>query len=427
VKSSEISSIEAWVPRGLIGNPENILSIPVTEEGLCPIRICWVDQRVISLEKIEDSSNLPLKLLLPRLVEPHAHIDKAFTWEEFPNLSGNYDSALKRNLEELKVRSIENLIQRSEKSLNLAFKNGLRSIRTHIDSFGFSGHQYWEALIDLKIKWEKLIDLQCVALVPLEYWSSEEGCLLADRVANWGGLLGGVLVPPCRGKKTFKSLLELIKLANELGCGIDIHIDESSREPGSGLKQLIRVLDSFENKVPITCSHLSSMGLLSPNRLKYMADRLASHQVNVVALPFTNAWLLGRKQNETPVKRPLAPIRQLQEAGVTVAIGGDNVQDPWFPYGDFDPITLISGALPLTQLAPWERLGLAPFTTSAAALMGLNWDGTIKINGPANFVILKATTWAEALSSKPCRELIVDGTRFDEETLSNSPKADAFN
>ena len=98
------------------------------------------------------------------------------------------------------------------------------------------------------------------------------------------------------------------------------------------------------------------MGLLPKRRLKRLADRLAHHGVNAVALPMTNAWLLGRKNRKTPLTRPIAPISQLQQAGVTVAIGGDNVQDPWFPIGDFDPVSLMSFSMVLAQLAPWNRL-----------------------------------------------------------------------
>ena len=79
---------------------------------------------------------------------------------------------------------------------------------------------------------------------------------------------------------------------------------------------------------------------------------MAAAQLRVIALPLTNAWLLARSDDATPVQRPQAPIRQLQRCGVTVAVAGDNVADPWFPGGDFDPLTLLAAAMPLTQLLP---------------------------------------------------------------------------
>ena len=97
-----------------------------------------------------------------------------------------------------------------------------------------------------------------------------------------------------------------------------------------------------------------------------------------------------------------------------VALGGDNVQDPWFPGGNFDPLSLMSFALPIAQLAPWERLGLAPFTTAPAYLMELEWDGTFKLGGPADFVLLEARSWSEALSKPPQRKVLINGDWFDE-------------
>ena len=129
----------------------------------------------------------------------------------------------------------------------------------------------------------------------------------------------------------------------------------------------------------------------------------------MVALPLTNGWLLGQSPEATPLRRPLAPIRQLQRAGVRVAVGGDNVADPWFPAGDFDPLALMASCLPLAQLAPWQRLGLSPFTTAASAVMRLGWDGRIGCDAPADLIVLEADSWSEALRRPPERRVLIGG------------------
>ncbi len=426
INSSKQGSIKGWFPRGLVDSAKDILFAPVTSEGLCPLQLHWDIGRVTKIEVIQNYREHSLKLLLPRLIEPHSHIDKSFTWKEFPNLQGTYEEALKVNLREHENRTPEIVRSRSEKALKLALANGLRSIRSHIDSFGLSGTHSWQVITDLKHEWKDFIELQCVALVPLEYWGTQEGHLLANKVARSEGLLGGVLVPPFHKQDSYKSLVDLFHLANRVNCGIDIHIDESAKFPAAGIKQLIKALDHMEVNVPITCSHSSSMSLLSSREVRYLANRLASHNVGVIALPLTNNWLLGRQERETPVKRPLAPIKQLQEAGVNVAIGGDNLQDPWFPLGNLDPISLMSSSMSLIQLPPWERLGLSPYTTSAAAIMGLEWDCTIKCGSPANFVILDASSWSECLSIIPRRQHIINGDFFDENMSLVKPQLEIF-
>ncbi len=415
----DISSLEVLVPRGLLSNPMAALGAEVTNEGLCPIRISWEKNSITKLESLDVLPTNQSKILLPRLVEPHAHLDKAFTWQNFPNLKGTYHGAIMANFDEHKFRSAQTVRTNAEKALKIALKRGLRAIRTHVDSYGPFSNATWDCLVDLKKEWHELIYLQFVAMVPLNYWSTKEGENFAKRVANVNGLFGAVLLPPLNVKATRDSLFNLFKLANQFGCGVDLHIDESSLYPAEGLKQLIHVLDHIDVEVPITCSHLSSMSLLQRRSLEFWSDRLADHEINVIALPLTNSWLLEHKERSTPLQRPIAPIAQLQKSGVNVAVGGDNVQDPWFPGGSFDPISLMSFSMPIAQLAPWNRLGLAPFTTASSRLMGLEWDGTFDLGSSANFMILEATNWAEAFSFPPKRDLVINGKFLDKEICNS--------
>ena len=407
-------SLDVLVPRSLITDGVNFLDLSCNEEGLSPVRIVWESGKIKSLAGIRNSPKSPGKILLPRFAEVHTHLDKAFTWQDFPNYIGTYQNALDLNLNEHKRRTSNGIKYRAEKALNLALKNGIRAIRTHVDSLELVVDQSWDVLIELKKKWKPLIDIQLVALVPLEYWESPEGEILLERVSKFGGLLGGVVSPPFNGSKTSKSLIHLIRIANQIGCGIDLHIDESDLFPGAGLKLLIKALNKIELKVPLTCSHSSSMSLLAPKALSDLADQLAFYKVNVVALPLTNAWLLGRNGRDTSMKRPLAPISQLQKAGVTVAIGGDNIKDPWFPLNGLDPIGLMAFSIPLAHLAPWQRLGLSSLTTSSARIMGLKWDGTFFKGSPADWVLLEADNWSEALSFQVKRNIIINGNFLEE-------------
>ena len=83
---------------------------------------------------------------------------------------------------------------------------------------------------------------------------------------------------------------------------------------------------------------------VAPLDRKLYAKELARLQVEVVALPTTNLWLLGRCGDEDLAQRPLAPVRQLHRAGVVVAVGGGSVLDsakmflPGVASGDFAEI-----------------------------------------------------------------------------------------
>jgi cytosine deaminase len=151
------------------------------------------------------------------------------------------------------------------------------------------------------------------------------------------------------------------------------------------------------------------MALLPRQRLGRLCELMATAGLQVVALPRTNLWLLGRSKSQPAAMRPQAPIQQLQQAGVEVAVGGDNVQDPWFPGGDYDPIDLLRLCLCSSQLVPWRRQGLAPFTTAAARIMGLGWDGVLRPGCPADLLVLQARSWREVMARPPARRVLRGG------------------
>ena len=401
--------LEAWVPRGLLEITGHSDPPPVTAEGLTAVRLMWKGRTLQAPQPLPRDASAPELVVLPRLTDPHVHLDKAFTWNSHPNLAGTYDGALTANLFEHQTRSAQAVLERGERALQRACAHGLRAVRSHIDSLGPGAEPSWEALELLARNWRGRIALQLVALVPVAHWETSAGERLARAVAEAGGLLGGVLTPPCAGSVVRRQLKALLRLADRFSCSVDLHIDEADRDPAAGLEQLLRVQEQVCCRQRITCSHASSLSLLPPHRLRFLAQRMAAAGLQVVALPLTNGWLLGRLPDATPVQRPFAPVRQLQRNGVRVAIGGDNVADPWFPAGDFDPLALMAMSLPLAQLAPWQRLGLAPFTTASAEVMELDWDGVIRAGAPADLVVLQAGSWSEALRTPPQRRVLIDG------------------
>ena len=380
-------------------------------EGLVTVRLAIDAGRIGAIEagpEAPGQAAAPLAITPP--VDPHVHLDKAFSWTAFPNHAATMAAALAANGREAEQRTADQVLERGEAGLERAWRYGLRGLRSHVDSAGPAAEASWQALLQLQQRWRGRLELQLVALVPIAFWSSPAGLELARRVAGAGGLLGGVLGPPFRRSASDADhLLALLRLAERLGCPVDLHVDEGAAAPGAGVALLTGLIERQGCGVPVTCSHASSMGLMPLGPRTQLAERMAAAGLQVVALPTTNFWLLGHRGGLTTPERPLAPIRLLQQAGVPVALGGDNVQDPWYPGGDFDPIELLRFAVPVAQLAPWQRLGLVPFTSAAARLMGLPWDGVLRLGSPADLVVLGASSWSDLLARPPQRRVLRDG------------------
>ena len=405
-------SLRARVPRALLEAEPGGQALPCgDQDGLLAVDLA-LDPETGRIRSIRpwtgDDGALPL--LLPPLVDLHAHLDKAFSWRPFANPSGEMGQAMAANGREAAQRTADQVLARGEQALDRAWRYGLRAIRSHVDSGGGQERPSWDALQELQRRWRGRMELQLCALVPLAHWSTPAGESLARRLAESGGLLGGVLGPPfAEGYRQGSALRRLLQLAEQHGLGIDLHIDEADDQPGRGLALLLRELRRTPVAVPITCSHCSSLSLLPTDTQRRRAAALAAHGITVVALPTTNLWLLGRGHDAAPAVRPIAPVHLLQREGVAVAIGGDNVQDPWYPGGDFDPIELLRLSVPALQLAPWQRQGLMPFSTTPARLMDLDWDGVLRPGAPADLIVLGAGDWSELLARPPQRRVLRAG------------------
>ena len=386
-------------------------NIHVNNEGLFPVEISWDNGFVSKINSIKEEKNVINKILFPRFVESHAHFDKSFSWMNYPNLDSNYENALSVNLEEHVTRTANTVLKRAEKSLNLAIKNGYRAIRSHVDTYNLQDQEIWLKLFQLQKKYSELVTLQFVSLAQIDFWGTKEGDLFAKNFKLNNGILGGVLVPPFDKPRIIKSLSDMLLLAKKYKLEVDLHIDESSVEPGSGMKILLNTIEKLNSNVKVTCSHSSSLLLLKDGDLNKLADRMAKKNIKVIALPLTNFWLLNRQEKNT-ISRPVAPIKQLQKAFIDVSIGSDNVQDPWYPFGNFDPFYLMSHAMPMLQLNPWDRLSLSAIFNAPSRLLNLNWDGVVKEGCPADFVIVEGNCWGDIFSGNIKRKIIIKGNYY---------------
>ena len=399
---------EVLIPRSLC-LIEDFENLNIDVEDLCAVSITWENGFVSELKPLKNKEK-PKNILFPRFVESHSHFDKSFTWTDFPNLESNYEGALSVNLKEHKTRTTDKVLERVEKSLKLAVKNGYRAIRSHIDTYKSQSIEIWIELFKLQKKISSELILQFVALAPLEFWDTPNGEELAKLLSFNRGILGGVVVPPFDKKDTSKLLKNMIQLANKYKLEIDLHIDESIIEPGAGIKVLLETIENLKiNSIPITCSHLSSLISLSHREILNLGEKMAEKNIKVIALPLTNFWLLNRSNKTTSFKRPVAPIKQLQKSHVDVSIGSDNVQDPWYPFGNFDPFYMMTCSIPMLQLNPWERMTLSSIFLAPSRLLKLKWDGLIKKGCPADFVILDAQKWADVFSSTLKRKVFIKG------------------
>ena len=193
-------TLAARVPRSLL-DPAALGWPTPDADGLVAVGLDWAEGRITRCSPLvqrDPAALAQLPLALTPLVEPHTHLDKAFTAAAFPNRAGTMAAALAANRREFEQRTAEQVLERGERALQLAWRHGVRAIRSHLDGVGAAAEPSWQALRQLQQRWSGRVELQLVWLAPLSYWATPEGERQAQELAATGGLLGGVLGPPYR-------------------------------------------------------------------------------------------------------------------------------------------------------------------------------------------------------------------------------------
>ena len=109
---SNSGNSEVLIPRCLF-EIENVDNLKVDLEDLASVFVSWEKGIVSELKPINVENTKPKKILFPRFVETHSHLDKSFTWGEFPNFKSNYEEALSVDLEEHITRTTKKVIDLS--------------------------------------------------------------------------------------------------------------------------------------------------------------------------------------------------------------------------------------------------------------------------------------------------------------------------
>jgi cytosine deaminase len=99
-------------------------------------------------------------------------------------------------------------------------------------------------------------------------------------------------------------------------------------------------------------------------------------------------------------------FKELAAAGVKTAVASDNTRDPFYAYGDLDPVEVIRESVRILHLD--HPLDDTPriITRTPAEILGKPERGLIAEGGAADLVLFSARRWSEFLS-RPQADRIV--------------------
>jgi cytosine deaminase len=354
-------------------------------------------------ETVEDLDGL---LLLPAMAEPHAHLDKALSAERAPNPKGDLPGAIEAWTAYSPRLTVADMAERAERCARRMLANGTTSIRTHVDVHEGVELRAVHALLEVRARLAGLVDLQIVALMG---WPNT-GLGGADNQARLRAALdaGVDLVGGCPHLEDDgpASIEHFLATAASYGVGVDLHVDETLDPEMMTLEVLAdRVIASgFTGRV--AASHCVSLGMRPRAEQDRIAAKVAEASISVFPLPQTNLYLQGR-DDPTAVPRGLTAIAALRRAGVTVAAGADNVQDPFNLVGRADGLETAALLVMAGHLSPTDAYDMVSREVRRATGFA---GGEIVIGAAAELVALDAESVRDAVATAPpTRTVIHDG------------------
>ena len=351
-------------------------------------------------------------LILPCFVDMHAHLDKGHIWDRSPNPDGTFGSAIESaRADAQKNWNADDVYRRMEFALKCSYAHGTTAIRTHIDATGEQGMVSLGVLEALQAEWGAKLILQAVSLVSLDYFLTPAGEKLASRIAELGGILGGVAY---MNPDLDKQLDRVFSLAQEHGLNLDFHTDENDDPESTTLLEVAKTAIRHKFSGQIICGHCCSLAVQPSDLVTETLELVKEANIGIVSLPMCNLYLQDRQSGRTPRWRGVTLLHELKAAGIPVAVASDNCRDPFYAFGDHDVLEVFNMAVRIAHLDMPYGDWLRTVTQTPAELMGLQNSGKIAVGLPADLILFKARNFSELLSrAQGDRTVLRQGEKID--------------
>jgi len=175
----------------------------------------------------------------------------------------------------------------------------------------------------------------------------------------------------------------------------------------------------------ILAGHCCALALQTDEFIRETMDAAKDAGIEFVSLPAVNLYLQARgNARRTPHWRGVTLLHELKAHGLKVAIGGDNVRDPFHAYGDHDMLESFAQAVKIAHLDHPHEDWITATTAVPAAIMQLPQFGTIGRGRGADLIVLRARDWHEALARFQADRVVIRNGRAIDTTLPDYRQLD---
>ena len=338
-------------------------------------------------------------LLLPPFIEPHIHLDTTLTaGEPRWNMSGTLFEGIQCWSERKAMLSMEDVKTRAKKALKWQIAQGIQYVRTHVDITD-PNLTALKAMIEVKEEMKSWVDLQIVAFPQEGILSYKNGAELLEESLKLGADVIGA-IPHFEFTREYgvESINKIFNLAEKYDKLIDVHCDEIDDEQSRFIEVVATRAYEASMGHRVTASHTTAMHSYN-NAYAYKLFRLLKlSNINFVSNPLVNTHLQGRFDSY-PKRRGVTRVKELNEAGINVCFGHDDIFDPWYPMGTGNMLQVLHFGLHVCQIMGYEEINnsIDFITYNSAKTLNLGEDYEIKEGNKANFIVLPSESPYDAI------------------------------
>src|SRR5438105_6753856 len=345
------------------------------------------------------------RLVAPGLIDCHQHLDKTRTLRAVKNPLGTLEGAIAEFARYATTMSAADIVPRAERTMTAPRERGTVAIRSHANVDPEANLRGVEALVMLRERWRERLRLQVAPFLtggatrvgaPAREWMEEALRMGGDVVS----------ANPTHAERPAELLDMLFELAERHGKPIDVHLDEHLDAGRVHFHALIERTRAYGMAGKVVASHCSALSALEPRDAARVVDGFASAGIGLVTLPAADLFLQGRHATKL-APRGLTRVHELVSAGVTIAAGSDNIQDPFVPTGSGDLLEIGRWALLAGHLGSNDLPRAYEMITSAPAkLLGFE-DYGLRVGARADLLISDAADAADLVASGPLERCVL--------------------
>lgn len=326
-------------------------------------------------------------LVTESYVNGHLHLDKVYTLQMAGEAAlkeyngdgmGGAMTSIERAADFKSAYDESWIIPNVRKACDLAVKYGNAYIRAFADVDTKARLEGVSALLKMREEYKDKVTLQVVAF-PQDGIAREPGAreLVRQALELGADVVGGIPWIEFTKEAEQDHVDSMCAYAKEYNKPVSMLLDDVGDMEERTLEMLCKQSIAMGWQGRVTAQHCRAMELYPENYFRKLVGLLKQGGVGVVSDPHTG---------------PLAArVKDLLAAGVPVALGQDDVQDAYYPYGECNMLQVAFLASHLLRMLTFDDMELLydMITTTAARVLGIE-NHELKVGGNADLVVLDA-------------------------------------